>query len=590
MKLRSLPLFIALCLAAAPATSEGISEVMDDLVSRLTAQFEPPKLNELDTPAILRFVTPEEREALATDYWTFLVRVPVTVSIMRHVDQAEVPFWIEEAGFEKTSLTVASEYYTYEVWQKDFPAGPIGLGINGFDQHRPHYVVAIGPQNPDDEVNIENLYPAEFDVRTLEKGALTYHDWTELVLEEVPAELVGHRLLTTIRGRARAAHIQGAFRETPYPTSAIPDLVALTWADDPGTTQAVQWRTNALVSASALHYRETGASGDFTQVRAQPTRIEDRMLRNDRVMHRWTAKIEGLEPATTYDYYLTVGGSEIRHAPATFTTAPAGKADFNFIYLGDTHRQPAWGEMMAKLKEEKPEAAFYLLAGDLVGTGLYRDDWDMFFGLSTAVFSGQPVMPCIGNHDDHDGLGAQMYLDHFALPENAPEGVRTEGAYHFTYANALFLILDVGSSEQTQARWMEEVLKNSDAQWKFAMFHFPPYSPDEDYPLLRELWGGILESHGVDIVMSGHVHQYLRTKPLRHGQFMESTAQGTTYVTSIAIPFQADPLEADYAAVAVFEGGPLYQTIEMKGDTLHYTAVDSTGGVIDQFTIEKQGN
>lgn len=589
MKPRNLALLFALVLAAVPALAEGVSPVMDTLVSRLTAQFDPPALNELDTPTILRFLTPEEREVLATGYWTFLVRVPVTVSIMRHVEQAETPFWLEETGFAQTELTVENEHYTYEVWQKDFPAGPIGLGINGFDAHRPHYFVAIGAQNPDDEVVVEDLYPPEFDVRSMEGGALIYHDWTELVLTRVPAELRGQHLLTTIRGRARAAHIKGAFRETAHPTSATPDLVALTWADDPSTSQAVQWRTNALVSASALHYRRAGTGDDFARVYARPTRIEDRMLRNDRVMHRWTALAEGLDPATTYEYYLTVGGADAKHAAATFTTAPAGKADFNFIYLGDTHRQPAWGEMMTLLKEERPEAAFYVLAGDLVGTGLYRDDWDDFFALSTAVFAERPVMPCIGNHDDHDGLGAQMYLDFFALPENGPAGVRPEGAYHFTYAGALFLIFDIGSDVGLQADWAAEILENAEETWKFAMFHFPPYAQKTDYPVLRERWGSVFETHGVDIVMTGHVHQYLRTKPIRHGEFMDSPEQGTTYVTSIAIPFEARQPKAPYAEVEVSEGGPLYQYIEIRGDTLHFTAVDSTRGIIDQFVIDKRG-
>ena len=590
MKPRSIALFFLIVITCLPVMAQGIGDVMDHLVARLKAQFEPNQLNGLDTETILRFVTPEERATLATGYWTFLVRVPVTVSLMRDVDQKEVPFWIEEAGFTKTDLTVASEYYTYEVWQKDFPAGPIGLGINGFDEHRPHYFVAVGAQNPGDVVNIENLYPSQFDVRTMEKGALTYHDWTELVLEQVPEALTGQKLLTTIRGRSREAHIRGAFRETAYPTSAKPDLVALTWAGDPRTTQAVQWRTSTMVSASAVHYYEAGAPDDEHAVRAQPTRIVDRMLRNDPVMHRWTAKIDGLKPGTAYAYYITTGDAPDPYEPGTFTTAPEGDADFGFIYLGDTHRNPAWGEMMTQLRETRPEAAFYTLAGDLVGTGLHRDDWDAFFALSTDTFSERPVMPCIGNHDDHDGLGARMYLDMFALPENGPEGVRSEGAYSFTYGDALFLILDIGSDEHVQAAWMENVLKNSDAQWKFAMFHFPPYDPEEDYPTLRSLWGGLFESYGVDIVMTGHVHHYLRTKPIHDGKFMESAAEGTTYVTSIAIPYETEPFEIDYAAATEFAGGPIYQYIEIKGDTLHYTAAHGDGKVVDEFVIDKSGN
>ncbi|MEZ4904972.1 MAG: hypothetical protein R2822_26070 [Spirosomataceae bacterium] len=48
-------------------------------------------------------------------------------------------------------------------------------------------------------------------------GAFTYHDWDDLTLSEVPVSLQGQILFSTIRGRAREAHLIGAFRQTSTP-------------------------------------------------------------------------------------------------------------------------------------------------------------------------------------------------------------------------------------------------------------------------------------------------------------------------------------------------------------------------------------
>ncbi|MFP4502278.1 MAG: fibronectin type III domain-containing protein [Candidatus Hydrogenedentota bacterium] len=578
-------ILLAVMAHAAMAVAEGIEETMDDVVTRLYAEHDPDFLRGLDTETILSLLTSEERAALATQYQQFTVDVPATVYLMRHVKQKVVPYWLPEAGFEKTSHKVRNEHYTYEVWKKEVPAGRVELGINGFGKHRPVYFAAVSPQDAQDTLHISDHYPAKYDVRTLEPGALTYHDWTELVLTDVPEDLRGAQLFTTVRGRSREAHLIGGFRTTPHPSSPEPDQVTLTWADDPATTQAIQWRTDTSVSGGSVRYRPEKAAEDaaWQTAAAQTVAIQDRMLMNDRYVHHHTALLEGLEPDTAYTY--RVGDDDGGWSAETgFTTGPADDAPFTFIYFGDTHRSPAWGAALEEVFAEHPDAKFYTLAGDLVGTGMDRNDWDEFFHEAAGVFDRRPVVPCIGNHDDQDGLGAGMYLEHFALPENGPEEVRPEGAYTLRYSNALFIILDIGSSEEAQAQWLEEVLANTGAKWKFAMFHFPPYAPDEDYPVLRQRFGGLFEEYGLDLVMTGHVHYYLRTKPINGGVPAET---GTTYITSIAVPYESDIETPDYAAAVDTEGPPVHQLVHVSRERLVYTARDADGETLDAFVIEK---
>ncbi|MFH0824444.1 MAG: metallophosphoesterase, partial [Pseudomonadota bacterium] len=137
--------FLCLLFAAwAEVSAEApVQAAMDRIVARLCAALSPDDLMKLDEAAIQPYITPEDRRVLAGEYWCFDVDVPVIVSVMRDVEQPVAPFWLPEAGFKKTDLRVCNEEFQYEVWQKSFDAGRVGLGINGFDKHRPHYFVAV---------------------------------------------------------------------------------------------------------------------------------------------------------------------------------------------------------------------------------------------------------------------------------------------------------------------------------------------------------------------------------------------------------------------------------------------------------------
>src|SRR5690606_13197640 len=182
-------ILIASCTQRSRQPSLTVKTVMDSLVTRIYAQWDTRLISGLDENLVLKFIGPDERAALAENYWRFRVDKPVTVSVMRDRAQASVPFWLVEGGFTKTEYTVRNEQYTYEVWQKQFPAGEIGLGINGFDKHRPVYFVGVAPQHPGATVSITPIIPEKQVISVLDTGVFTYHDWDELVLTEVPEVL-----------------------------------------------------------------------------------------------------------------------------------------------------------------------------------------------------------------------------------------------------------------------------------------------------------------------------------------------------------------------------------------------------------------
>ena len=578
------------CTIPGQAAEPSVSSTMDQIVSRMQRALGQEELLRLDEQAIQRFIMPEDREVLATQYWHFTVNVPVVVSVMRDVQQRELPAWLTSAGFKKTVLQVANGEFQYEVWQKRFEAGRVGLGINGFAKHRPHYFICLRPALADAALELGGFFPADQQVLEMREGALTYYDWPDLVLTKVPEPLKGQKLLPTYRGRAREAQLIGAFRQTLFPSSGKPDQVVLTWSESPAQSQTVQWRAIGSATVGTVRFKRNadGVTAAWREAQAERQTVEDRFLVNDPAVSHFTATLRGLQPATTYLY--SVGGptEELRRGPIEFTTASANSDRFSFVVLSDTHDSPVCGKLLAKALQRYPDTTFCAITGDLVSVGQDRDDWDRFFD-ATRVFAGsRSLVPVVGNHDTLDGLGAHLYLSLFGLPTNGPPRLEPERSYSFQYGNALFVVLDATSSIEDQAPWLEEQLDHTKATWKFVLFHFPPYAPDDNNPDIVRAWCPLFDKYHVDFVLSGHVHHSLRTYPLNHGQPVTSTDQGTIYLLTVAVPNR--PLRTPkpaYAAALDLSGLPLYQAFEINGKRLVTRSCDAEGKVHDKLVIEK---
>ena len=563
--------------------NRSVKQVMDNKVTELYATKSEAELTALSYEQAKTLFSPEELNILATRHWMFDVNVPVIVSVFRSKKQEMIPWWLEENGFTKTSYTVKNEMTEYEVWQKAFPAGHVGLGINGFENYGLHYFVAVQPQKKEDQLTLNNFFPENQFVGVLQDSAFVYHDWDELVLTGVPEELKGAQLLTTVRGRGTESHLVGAFRKTDHPSSVKPDQVMLTWSGDPATTVDIQWRTDTTVNSGKVSYRKKGDSV-VRSAEAYKFRLEDRLLMNDRFINRFTAKLSGLQPGTVYEYQLAP--DSLWNTEFAFTTA-ATSDTFSFVWFGDTHYSPKFGRLFNLVDSIHPEVAFYTIAGDLVSDGLYRNQWDDLFFYPAEIISRKPLMCVPGNHDNRAGLGAMMYRELFSYPKNAPAGVPTEQTYSFTYKNTLFLMIDATSPIDVQTGWIEEQLKNSTATWKIAVFHFPPYNYEEPYFNIQNTWVPLFDKYHVDMVFGGHIHYYMRSKPMNGGKVADSFNNGTVYMISIGIPSHHENMtEEPYAAVRYGEG-QFYQYLKVEGNKLTFTTFNAEGKVADSFNIKK---
>jgi hypothetical protein len=345
----------------------------------------------------------------------------------------------------------------------------------------------------------------------------------------------------------------------------------------------IQWRTNATMDASTLKYRSKGTSKVVSVVAAK-MKMEDRMLVNDRFSNHYTAKLTGLKPGTTYQYQIA-SQSEWSDSES-FTTADANPF-FSFLWFGDTHYSPKFGEILHKGWKTHADASFFSIVGDLVSDGLNRDQWDALFDYSKETACRIPFMSVPGNHDNRAGLGAKLYCDLFSYPMNGPVGVPKEQTYSFTYKNALFLMIDATSPINTQTAWIENQLATTKATWKIAMFHFAPYNREEPYLDIQKAWVSLFDKYHVDMVYSGHLHYYMRSKPMKGGKTVSSYRDGTAYLISVAIPNIDHQFNPEPYAEVTESKGQLFQYVKIEGNNLYHESVNEQGKIIDSFTLKK---
>ncbi|MFD2035507.1 metallophosphoesterase [Belliella marina] len=580
-------LLLSICLVGCqPNHVESISvdTAMDSIVSRLYLEKDSEDLSQLNHRDVLDFLRDEEKDALARNYWVFGVNQPVRVSLMRDKAQKEIPFWLSESGFQLTEMVVKNEHATYEVWQKHFEKGMVRLGINGFDMHRPVYFISVTPIEKINPLEIDPVFPENQQFQTMEEGAFTYHDWDGLKIKEVPASMIGEILFTTIRGRAREAHLLDAFRRTEFPSGNHADQLLLTWEGSARYSISIQCRTNPQAGNVSLEYWQKGkAQKQISQ--AEQFLMEDRLLVNDRYINRNTFRLDSLLPNTVYEYRIITENGNSSDV-FSFKTAPDSIEDFSFLWFGDMHNDMKTGGMYQKALHRFPESAFVLNSGDLVGTGLYRNDWDQFFGSLGKAAAQTPLMAVPGNHDSQDGLGAWMFREMFDYPKNGPNKDFEEFTYQFSYSNALFIMIDGTLPIKEQTTWLEQTLKSHPAKWKILTIHFPPFNSKEPYEDIQREWLPILEKYGIDLVLSGHFHYYMRSKPLR--EFYDSKHQ-TVFVHSASTKgkgYEGEKSRGDFAAIEL-PNDYMYQKIDISSNTLKLQAFDFNGKLLDSFQLKK---
>ena len=406
---------------------------------------------------------------------------------------------------------------------------------------------------------------------------------------------------------------------TPEEPEFVQKAVSLTVGADE-TSRNITWYSNAAEAGQVQYAVKSGDAFPEQYVTAEASvksTSEEGFYSNQ-------ATLGNLQASTEYVYRLVNGAttSEVY----SFKTGDNDK-NFSFLFVGDpqigeknTATDTAqWEKTLTQAAVQAPNAEFIVSAGDQVSVGNNENQYAGY--LEHAALKSLPVATVIGNHDHGyyvSGGGYKeyeysIYNDHFNNPNKygTDEGKTTANSdYWYTYNNVLFLNLNSNdlstASHQAFLKQALEANKDKDIDWKVVVFHHSifsaaTHSQDADILQRREQLAQVFKDLGIDVVLMGHDHVYVRSYMMdgttpEVTNTVESVArdpEGILYVTansSSGSKFYSILGNADtnYAAVKNQENKPNFSHVEITENSFKITTYRSEDlSVVDSFKIQR---
>ncbi len=482
-----------------------------------------------------------------------------------------------------------------EIWRVNMPAG--NITYNTFASSNSGDNAIASTTLPNTLVNGTNLLAVEVHQRNANSTDISF----DFILSGIPA--AGVAVIT-----------RGPYLQRANDTSLI-----------------VRWRTN-IPTQSMLDYGLSTSS--LTNA------VSDTTPKTEHVL-----TINSLSAATLYFYQIR-NTSDTLLFPATnvyFKTYPSPGSNIHLTawILGDcgtgnNNARNVRNAHYAYIDSQHTDMILFL------GDNAYTDGIDMEY--QTALFQNMYeqklkntiAWSCFGNHDGHSANSNTQtgpYYDIFSFPVNAEcggEASGTEAYYSFDYSKVHFIILDSYESDRSVTgpmhQWCEDDLENTTATWIIVMWHHPAYSKgshdsdtDTYMKQMRENFLPLLESFGVDLVLSGHSHSYERSFLLNGHYGLSTTFNTQTHTVGVTgsgsgqFPddeaYYKAPIGPQSGEGAVYittgssgqtSSGPLghpamyYDAISLGScvlnineDTLSVIFLRQTGAIDDRFTLIK---
>jgi len=216
------------------------------------------------------------------------------------------------------------------------------------------------------------------------------------------------------------------------------------------------------------------------------------------------ARFDKLEPTHLYCYQVFAGETALTELAPLATAAAPSKETIKFIGLGDTGTGGAAQIAIGKWIAAQP-FDFMLFFGDIAyESGTPAQLQHKFFQIYRDILRYVPTYPTLGNHERRTRQG-RPYLEAFVLPE-------PERYYSFDWGNVHFVAIDTTQRDTKQLTWLDEDLGKNKLPWVIVFGHHPMYTNSLRGPQLwiRKAFSKILTDHKVDLVITGHEHQYER--------------------------------------------------------------------------------
>ena len=314
--------------------------------------------------------------------------------------------------------------------------------------------------------------------------------------------------------------------------SDLPLHIHLSWQhSNMSSTITVTWQTRYSNSGNTVAYDNVSRNGNPSLYRYSAIGTCHTYVGSSGYIH--DVELSGLKPNSTY--YFVCGGETGGYSDErSFRTAPVQPSYLRFVVGGDCRSNWLQRDSISRaMSEFNPN--FVLLSGDFVNSGHNQTQWYSFFEGLHLYWIGSnnltiPIVPCLGNHEEN----ATSYYEQFALPGN-------EQWYSLNWGKYVHIIVLNSEADPSgeQLDWLaNDLASHENYTWKFVLFHRPLFSSSSHGSWIegRECWCPLFDKYHVDIVFSGHDHNYERSKPINYTASktspQDSYSEGTMYIVS----------------------------------------------------------
>ncbi len=318
----------------------------------------------------------------------------------------------------------------------------------------------------------------------------------------------------------------------------------------------ISWKTATPTTRNYVHWGRSPMLGNVTMEKSMVAKTAH------------TVEIEGLSAGQKF--YYTVVSDQFESPLYTFWTAFPRNETIRFVAYGDS--QGAWNNWqtvsLVAQAIEKAQPSFVLKTGDLTDNGSNLEYWIDYFTASPFIHNST-LYPVLGNHENY----SHLYFSFFSLPFN-------ERWYSFENGPVHFIGLDSNKRNRyrlVQYLWLLHDLQAHHELFTIVFFHHPLYSSGEhgNTTSLQKIWAPVFERFHVDIVFSGHDHDYER-----------SIVNDVTY---IVIGGGGSPLyDIGHSPWTIYtEKTYHYCLLTANSSLLTFEAIKPDGTVFDSFMIPK---
>ncbi len=273
----------------------------------------------------------------------------------------------------------------------------------------------------------------------------------------------------------------------------------------------------------------------------------------------------------------SASAAETQQAAQPVVALPNKDGSFKFAVLGDFGTGDAVQYQLAT-QMVKLHGQFKYDFVAMVGDNLYGSERPQDFATKFEIpyrpllDAGVKFYGALGNHDARE----QRFYKLFNMDGKLYYSVKPK-------ANVRFFFLESTYPVPEQIQWVENELKNSDSDWKIAVFHHPLYSSGERHGSdlrLREVLEPLFLKYNVSVVLNGHDHFYERIKPQKGIQYFVVGSGGKLRAGNIdrSSGLTAKGFDTDLAFMAA----------EIDGDQMYFNAISRSGQIVDSGVLTRR--